>query len=229
VNVAVRLLAALALMTLVGCGGDEDVEKADSAPEADSTPLAERVLTSEDVPGSKPDPVEVRQTPENLEEFVNAFANFSNTADLDEITNVSKKAGVKGAVLDSRYIGKTHSGKEPHFIVLVVKAESEGGAKRALDFLEEDYKQPCPESCAVKNSDFQVDDIPAARGVHSSATAQDIKRIGTPDQKPFEGYWVGFTDGPYASMLDLHGPPGSVSEQEALKIANAYYDRVVGN
>ena len=144
-------------MTLVGCGGDEDVEKADSAPKADSTPLAERVLTSEDVPGSKPDPVEVRQTPKNLEEFVNVFANFSNAADLDEITSVSEKAGVEGAVLDSRYIGKTHSGKEPHFIVLVVKAESEGGARRALDFLEEDYKQPCPESCAVTNSDFQVD------------------------------------------------------------------------
>ena len=171
----------------------------------------------------------MRQTPENLEEFVNVFANFSNAPDLEEITNVSKKAGVKGAVLDSRYVGKTHTGKEPHFIVLVVQAQSAEGATRALDFLEEDYKQPCPESCAVKHSDFRVDAIPAGRGVHSSATARDIKRIGTPDEKPFEGYWVGFTDGPYASMLDLHGPPGSVSEQEALKIANAYYERVVGN
>ncbi len=216
-------------MTLVGCSGDEKAEKADSAPKANTSPLAERVLTSEDVPGSKPDPVEVRQTPENLDEFVNVFANFSNAPDLEEITNVFKKAGVKGAVLDSRYIGKTHSGKEPHFIVLVVQAQSEEGATRALDFLEKDYKQPCPESCAVKNVNFQVDAIPAARGVHSSATAQDIKRIGTPDEKPFEGYWVGFTDGPYASMLDLRGPPGSVSEQEALKIATAYYERVVGN
>jgi len=216
-------------MALVGCGGDEKTEKADSAPKADSTPLTERVLTSEDVPGSKPDPVEVRQTPENLDEFVNVFANFSNAPDLDEIANAFKKAGVEGAVLDSRYIGKTHTGKDPHFIVLVVQTHSEEGATRALDFIEKDYKQPCPESCAVKYSDFQVDAIPAARGVHSSATAQDIKRIGTPDQKPFEGYWVGFTDGPYASMLDLHGPPGSVSEQQALKIANAYHERVVSN
>ena len=216
-------------MALVGCGGDETAEKADSAPKADSTPLAERVLTSEDVPGSKPDPVEVRQTPENLEESVNVFANFSNAPDLDEITNVFKKAGVEGVVLDSRYSGKTHTGTEPHYIVLVVQAQSEEGATRALDFVEKDYKQPCPESCAVKHSDFKVDAIPVARGVHSSATAQDIKRIGTPDEKPFEGYWVGFTDGPYASMLDLHGPPGSVSKQEALKIANAYYERVVGN
>ena len=169
------------------------------------------------------------ETPEDLDESINVFANFSNAPDLDEITNVFKKAGVEGAVLDSRYIGKTHTGEAPHVIGLVVQAQSEEGATRALDFLEKDYKQPCPESCAVKNSDFQVDAIPTARGVHSSATAQDIKRIGTPDEKPFEGYWVGFTDGPYASMLELHGPPGSVSEQEALEIANAYYERVVGN
>ena len=176
-------------------------------------PDSERVLTAKDVPGSKPDPVEVRQTPENLDEVVNVFANFSNAPDLDEITSVLKKAGVEEAVLDSRYSGKTHTGEAPHVIALVVHAQSEEGATRALDFIENDYKQPCPESCAVKNSDFQVDAIPAARGVYSSATAQDIKRIGTPDEKPFEGYWVGFTDGPYASMLELHGPPGSVSEQ----------------
>ena len=153
-------------MTLVGCGGDEEVEKADSAPKADSTPLEERVLTAKDVPGSKPDPVEVRQTPEDLDEVVNVFANFANAPDMDEITNVFKKAGVEEAVLDSRYIGKTHTGEAPHVIALVVQAQSEEGATSALDFIEKDYKQPCPKSCAVKNSDFQVDAIPGARGVY---------------------------------------------------------------
>jgi hypothetical protein len=229
VNVALRLLTALAMVTLVGCGGQDDAEKADSALKADSTPLAERVLTAKDVPGSKTDPVEVRQTPANLDEFVNVFANFSNAPDLEEITHVFKKAGVAGAVLDSRYIGKTHTGEAPHVIALVVQAQSEKGAASALDFIEEDLKKPCPDSCAVKNSDFQVDAIPGARGVHSSASAKDIERIGTPNEKPFESYWVGFTDGRYASMLELRGPPGSVSEEKALEIATAYYERVVGN
>ena len=161
-NVVLRLVTALALVTLVGCGGDEGSEKADSAPKADSTPLAERVLTAEDAPGSKPDPVEVRQTPADLDESINVFANFANAPDLEEITNAFKKAGVEGAVLDSRYIGETHTGTAPHIIGLVVQAQSVEGATTVLDYLEEDLKKPCPESCAVKNSDFEVDAIPGA-------------------------------------------------------------------
>lgn len=226
---AVRLLTSLALVTLVGCSSDDDVEKADSAPKTDSTPLAERVLTAEDVPGSKPDPVEVRQASADLDESINVFADFANAPDMDEITNVFRKAGVEGAVLDSRYIGKTHTGAAPHVIGLVVQTQSEEGATSTLDFLEKDLRQPCPNSCAVKNVDFQVDAMPGARGVHSSASAKDIERIGTPQQKPFQGYWVGFTDGPYASTVELHGPPGSVTEAQALEIATTYYERVVGN
>ena len=228
-NVALRLLTAVALVTLVGCGGNEDTKNADSAPTADSMPLAQRVPTAEDVPGSRPDPVEVRQTPADLDESINVFANFSNAPDLDEITNVFRKAGVEGAVLDSRYFGKTHTGAAPHFIGLIVQAKSEEGATSTLDFLEADLKKPCPNSCAVKTSDFQVDSIPGARGAHSSASAEDIERIGTPDEKPFNGYWVGFTDGPFASTLELRGPPGSVSQKQAIEIATAYYERVVGN
>jgi hypothetical protein len=29
--------------------------------------------------------------------------------------------------------------------------------------------------------------------------------------------------------VDLDGPPGSVTEEQALKIANAYYERLAGN
>jgi hypothetical protein len=39
----------------------------------------------------------------------------------------------------------------------------------------------------------------------------------------------GFTDGSYVYTVDLDGPPGSVTEEQALKIANAYYERLSGN
>jgi hypothetical protein len=81
--------------------------------------------------------------------------------------------------------------------------------------------------CAVQRSDFDVD-IPGARGIHLSATAKDIARVGTKDERPFDGYWVGFTDGSYVYTVDLHGPPGSVSEEQALRIASAYYERLAG-
>ena len=51
---------------------------------------------------------------------------------------------------------------------------------------------------------------------------------GNADQQPFEGYWVGFTNGGIAYTVDLFGRPGSVSEEQALEIASAYYDRLTG-
>jgi hypothetical protein len=84
-------------------------------------------------------------------------------------------------------------------------------------------------SCAVQISDFDVDDIADASGVHRIATAEDIERVGTKDEKPSDSYWVGFTVGPFVYTVNLQGPPGSVSEKQALHIASAYYDRLTGN
>ena len=81
-------------------------------------------------------------------------------------------------------------------------------------------------SCAVQISTFDVDDIADARGVHRIATAEDIERVGTEDQQPFDSYLVGFTNGAFVYTVDLRGPPGSVSENQALDIASAYYDRL---
>ena len=61
------------------------------------------------------------------------------------------------------------------------------------------------------------------------ATAEDIERVGTADERPFESYWVGFTNGALVYTVDLFGPPGSVSEEQALEIASAYYDRLTAS
>jgi hypothetical protein len=63
VRFAIPLLAALALITLVGCGGGDDETAA-------PVPPAQRFLTAEDAPGSKPDPVETRQTTVDFDEFI---------------------------------------------------------------------------------------------------------------------------------------------------------------
>ncbi len=101
----------------------------------------------------------------------------------------------------------------------------------ALDWLETDALKPCRMTCAVQISEFDVDDIDDARGVHRISTAEDIERVGStsPDQRPFDSYWVGFAEGRFVYTLDLHGPPGSVSEEQAQKIARAYHDRLTSN
>lgn len=128
--------------------------------------------------------------------------------------------------MDARFFGETHAFTAPHVFSSFIELESEDGATSALDWLETDSRKPCPMSCAVQISTFDVDDIPDARGVHRIATAEDIARVGTEDQPPFDSYWVGFTNGAFVYTADLRGPPGSVSEEQALDIASAYYDRL---
>ena len=221
-RLAIPLLAALAMITLVACGGDDDETAA-------PIPLAQRFVTEEDAPGSKPDPVETRQTIAEFDAFVAALHEFAIDPDREEATTVFQEAGFKGWGVDTRFFGETHTDTAPHVTSSFIELESEDGATSALDWLEADSKKPCPGSCALQVSDFDVDDIADARGVRRLATAEDIERAGAEGQQPLDSYWVGFTNGAFVHIIDLRAPPGSVSEEQALDIASAYYDRLTGS
>ena len=222
-RVAIPLLAALAMFTLVGCtSGDDDGT-------ATPVPVDQRFVTAEEAPGTRPDPVETRQTTEDFDEFIATLSERAVDPDKEEMTEVFQEAGFKSAGVDTRFYGETHTpGKSTHAVSSFIELESQDGATSALDWLETDLRKPCPGSCAVRTSTFDVDDLPGGRGVHASATAEDIERVGTSDQQPFESYWVGFTNGDIAYTVDLFGRPGSVSEEQALEIASAYHDRLTG-
>ncbi len=217
---AIPLLAALA-MTLVACGGDDDETAA-------PLPLSQRFVTEEDAPGSKPDPVETGETTVNLGDFITGLSELAIDPDQEEATTVFEEAGFKGWGVDIRFFGDTHTDTAPHVVSSFIELDSEDGAASVLDWLETDSKKPCPRSCAVQISSFDVDDIADARGVHRLATAEDIERVGVEGQQPSDSYWVAFTNGAFVHTVDLHGPPGSVSEEQALEIANAYHDRLTG-
>ena len=113
-------------------------------------PLAQRFVTAEDAPGSKPDPVETRQTTEDFDEFIAALGEHSVDPDEEEMTTVFEEAGFKGSGIDTRFFGETHTpGESPHVISSFIELESEEGATSALDWLEKDSSKPCPMSCAV--------------------------------------------------------------------------------
>jgi hypothetical protein len=223
VRFVIPLLVALTAFAVVGCAGDDGDETA--AP----LPLEQRFVKAEDAPGSKADPVEKRQTTEDFDEFIATFSERAIDPDEEEVTTVFQEAGFKAAGVDTRFYGETHTGHEPHVVGSFIELESEDGAMSARDWLETDSTKPCPGSCAVEISDFDVDGIEDARGVHRIQTAEDIARVGAEDQEPFESYWVVFTIGALVYTVDLFGPPGSVSEEQALDIASAYYDRLTGS
>ena len=220
---AVPLFAALAIITPVACSDDDDEA---SAP----VPTAQRFVTEEDAPGSKPDPDETRQTIVDFDGFMAALNELAIDPGDDEMTTVFQEGSFKGAGVDTRFYGETHTpGASPHVVSSFIELESEDEATSALDWLEADTKKPCPMSCAVQVSEFDVDDIDDGRGVRRLTTAEDIERLGTEDERPNDSYWVGFTDGAVVYSVDLFGPPGSVSEEQALEIASAYYDRLTGS
>ena len=220
-RVVLALFAALAMITLVSCDGVEET----AAP-----PIEERFVTADDAPGSKPDPVETRETTEDFDEFIRTLSDRAIDPDPEEMTRVFEEAGFESAGIDTRFYGETHkSGSSTHVVSSFIRLASEHDAASALDWLETDLRKPCPDSCAIRISTFNADDLPNGLGVHAIATADDIARLGRADQRPFESYWFGFFDGAFTYTVDLFGPPGSVSQEHALKIARAYHDRLTGS
>ncbi len=215
---ATRLLVAWMVAALVACGGGDD-----------ALPIGQRFPTGADAPGTKPDPVETRQTPEDLDEFIPAFTLALIDPDRAEMTTVFEEAGFVEAGLDVRFYGETHDPEAPHLFSWFIELESDDGAASVLDWVEADSMKPCPESCATRVSTFDVDGIPDARGVHRLTTAEAIEAAGTEDEHPFENYWMGFTAGSIVYTIDLSGPPGSVTEEQAQSIMSALHDRVTGD
>jgi len=216
------LLSAVLVLGLAACGGGSG--------EATSTgPLAldQRVVTEEDAPDSKPDPVEKRQTAADEQEFSDkmgdAFINptAQETKDLQTV-------GFVQAIRDTRYFGDTHSRDDAHTFSLVVQLDSPDGAKEMADFFHTDSLRPCPESCAFSVSEFNVDGIPGATGVRRYASEEAVKTAGTSENRPYDSYAVFFADGDFAYDIDLGGPPGTTSEDKAVEIAQNLYDRVHG-
>jgi hypothetical protein len=162
-----------------------------------------------------------------FDEFIAGLSDASVDPDTEEMTEIFQNAGFKSGGVDTRFYGEVHTpGSSTHVVSSFIELESEEGATSALDWIETDSKKPCPMSCATQISTFDVDDIPDARGVRRIATADDIERVGTTDQRPFESYLVAFANGAFVYTVDLFGQPGSVTEAQALDIAGAYYDRL---
>ena len=215
-RVATRLLAPLTIVALVACG-------------AEPVPVAERFPTAAEAPGTKPDPVEKRQIADDYQHFLVALTPALIDPDREQMTTAFKEADFIQAGVDFRFYGETHAPDAPHLISWFIELDSEDGARSARDWLEADGMKPCPHSCASRISSFDVEGIPDARGVHRIATAEDIEAAGFEDEVPNDSYWVGFTIGSIVYTVDLHGPPGSVSQEQALTIVRTYYDRLAGD
>jgi hypothetical protein len=121
-------------------------------------------------------------------------------------------------------------GGEAHVATLVMQFASEEEAADMANLLHADGLEPCPGTCAMNVSEFEVGDIPDAQGVARITTAEDLEATGAgADQVPFATYKVTFADGSFAYEVDMFGPPDKVSQEQAEEIAKNLYERVEGS
>jgi hypothetical protein len=218
----VLLLSAVLVLGIAACNGDTG-EATSTGPLA----LAQRVVTEEDAPDSKPDPVEKRQTASDEQELIEKMGDaFVNPTEEDK--KDLQTVGFVQAINDTRYFGDVHSGADAHTFSLVIQLDSPDGAKQVADFFHTDVLRPCPESCAFSVSEFDVGEIPGATGVRRYASEEAVKTAGTSENRPYDSYTIVFADGDFAYSIDLGGPPGTTSEDKAVEIAQNLYDRVHG-
>lgn len=123
--------------------------------------------------------------------------------------------------------GAGHSRDALHLRTLVMQFGSDDGAEKAIDVVYEDSLRPCPEACAIRREELDSD-VPNAHGVHRYATAEGLRELGDDRGRPFDSYAIQFADGQVAYVVELFGPSGKASAQQAEAIADRLYDRVHG-
>jgi hypothetical protein len=217
--VALVVTAVIALGA-AACGGE------DAAPVA----LEQRVSGEADAPGSQPDPVETPIAVTGIEDVRSLPDGLFSPEEED--VSAMEEAGFASALVDTRFFpnepGAEHVGDEPHVGTLVMQFASEEGAADIADVLHDDGLEPCPGTCAADSSEFEVDDIPDARGVARITTAKRLEATGE-QGVPFAVYKITFADGPFAYEVDMFGLPDKVSRQQAEEIAKTLYERVRGS
>jgi hypothetical protein len=214
-------VTAVIALSAAACGGE------DAAPLA----LEERVSGDADAPGSQADPVETPITVTGIED-VRSLPDGLFSPEEEDVTSM-EEAGFVTALVDTRFFpsepGAEHVGDEAHVARLVMQFASEEEAADMADVLHDDGLEPCPGNfCAADISEFEVDDIPDARGVARVTTAEDLEATGE-QGPPFAAYKISFADGPFAYEVDMFGPPDKVSQEELEEIAKNLYERVEGS
>jgi hypothetical protein len=210
-------IAVVVATGLVACGGNE---------KAKPLTLEQRLIRESDAPGSREDPVEVRQTAGNPDELI-AWQN--PVADIDP--GKLKKAGFVSAIHETRFFPKTpggpHTRDARHVRSLVIQFRSKEGAATGAGLVYTNSLKPCPGECAFQIEEFEPSGVPDARGVRRYITAKRAQETGS-GEAPGDGYTITFADGPFVYEVEGFGQLGKISRKQVEAIAEKEYDRVKG-
>ncbi len=209
----------MGMLLLAACGGDSG-----KAPLA----LDERVVGSDEAPGSEPDPEETPVMVNGLEELE---AELRGPTFYDDDLRGFEDAGFVALAINTRFFpsepGGEHAPGTPHVLTFAYEFESESGASDAVTLIHDIGARPCPETCAYVFTEFEPESVPDALGVQAIATQESIDEIGD-DIQPDARYSVFFADGSVAYEVTTFGPPDEMTREQVEEIAAALYERVQG-
>ena len=223
------LLAAPVVIVPVACGGGDDTASGTTTTEQAALTLSQRLVTAEDAPGSKPDPVEQGGTTVKFDEFIQALSDLAIDPDTTEMTTVLREAGFKGAGSGTRFF---ESNAYPYGASCLQLRRSPPVRRRSDErsgLARNRHHEACPMSCAVQRSTFDVDDIPrdeAFTEVRPPTTSRGSEHQ-TNDPSKATGWASPTVRSSTRWICTDH--QGSVTEERAQTIANAYYERLKDN
>lgn len=184
-------------------------------------------MRESDVPGSKVDPVEVRLTADDLDEFTGW--QDVRAAEIDR--SKLEDAGFVSAIHETRFIpntpGEPHTRDAPHVRILVLQFESDDGAVTGVDLAREESLKPCPGECSMQFEEFDVSGVPDAEGTRSFTTQEALEATGGEDV-PSDSYTIVFADGPFVYEVEGFADPGEISKKQIEEIAQKVHDRIEG-
>lgn len=204
-------VVVLIVLVSGGCGGDD----------TEPLTLEQRLPAVAELPGYEADgePDEYRDPAA----FAGAIEDSLVEASIEEAEEAVREAGFV------RAIGQEFSNKSDQnagLYAVVLEFDSEDGAQEASEWRLADIRKPCPRKCIVRISEFDVDDVSGSTpGIRRTVTEERLEATGE-EGEPFDSYEVGFLDGPIAYDLRTFGPPGSVTESEAVEALERLYERV---
>ena len=166
--------------------------------------------------GSKP------QTISDLDAFIDEMKDDLVQASPSEARDVLSAAGFRSAVTRSL----TGRDGDAEVASVVVRLSSSKQAQDVLDWRHADALSPCPGVCNVDITDFEVDDMPNARGVRR---VRERGAEGAGPSRPFESHEVSFVDGPFVYVVHSTGQPGTIDQREAVNAARTLHDRADGS
>lgn len=160
-----------------------------------------------------------RQTTSDVATFVDQIQDTLVRTTPVEAEKILATAGFERAV------AREYEANGAGAVSVAIQLRDTRAANSVLAWSNADALSPCPRECNIDITEFDVNDIPRARGVKR---LREPGAQGAGPGNPFESYEISFVDGRVLYVLRTEGAPSSADRNGLVHAATQLYGRVKG-